>query len=205
MTAPIYLYLRPFTVDGVIEVDNPEKNSLWRNLMPTSSNATRPYVNLEELILQALAARGTLLAIGRTTNIVGAGKIIAGEDKWRDYFDMLSARAACIISVPSLHPSTLWELEQLAQRALFSRVLMIFTGLHFAGKDVRYLLPNLAPKLKQAGWDLPADLTATSLVTFAQKGDVSCHHADSRHRKRHLAGMIDKVLERPVTSSHGKP
>ncbi|WP_146204304.1 hypothetical protein [Massilia glaciei] len=158
-------------------------------------------MDLEELLLQAIAGDAALAAIGRISDIVGAGKkIIAGDDEWRDYFDMLSERAACIISVPSLHPSTLWELDQLAKRSLFSKVLMIFTGLHASGKDPRYAIGNLAPELKRSDWDLPTDLTTTSLVSFAPKGVVSFHHADSGFNKRHISRMIATVLAQQITS-----
>ncbi len=190
---PVYLFLRPFDIDGKILVPNPEHASFWRKLMPTSSNGTLPYINIEELILQTLDGRGLLIGIGKKTEVIGGGKMLAREDDWRRYFETLAREATCIFSIPSSHPSTLWELEWLAAQSLYARVLMMFTEAHVGGTDERFRLAHLAPRLKRIGWQLPDDLSESSLVTFDKNGSWR-HHRNPGHKSRRLSNCIDEVV-----------
>lgn len=197
MMKPFYLYLRPFDIDGHILVPNPERGNFWRNLMPTSYNGTEAYVNIEELILQAVGEHMPLIGIGKKTNVIGAGKVIARDDDWRRNFEALALEARCIFSIPSLHPSTLWELEWLAEHGLCARVMMILTSAHFNGPDKRFLLPDLVPHLNQIGWHLPDELTNSSLLTFDEHGSGIRHYPNSGHKLRHLLSCLKELTNVP--------
>jgi hypothetical protein len=197
MSLPIVLYLRPFTSDGKVMVDNPEKNSIFRNMMPTSANGTESRVTIEELILQCAEGLGTLIAIGRTAEIIGAGKVIAGDDEWEDYFKALSLKARCIFSVPSIHPSTLWELEWLAAEKLASRVVMVMTELHFNEQDAQHFdVRTVVARLAPAGWAFPPDLAPGSLLTFQGSGAARVHVPKSKYKKKALRAMMQEVMAR---------
>lgn len=194
MRDSIFLYLRPFDIDGQIQVPNPEKSLFWRNLIPTSANGIPSRVNIEELILQTLDKRGTLIGIGRKTSVIGSGKVIAADSEWRRYFEVLATKATCIISIPSLHSSTLWELEWLIDNALCSRVMMIFTKEHFIGRDERFFLKHLSPCLKKIGWHLPEKFTESSLFTFDTQGQIAFHVPDSGHKSRNIGRCVDFII-----------
>lgn len=197
MSLPLLLYLRPFTSDGKVTVANPEKSSIWRNLMPTSSNGTASSVALEELVLQSSANLGLLVAIGRTVEIVGAGKIIATESDWKDYFMALCLKAPCIVSVPSMHPSTLWEIDWIASHGFHDKVIFVFTELHFSGRDVDHFDSRLVRQhLSSKGWSIPDDLTSSSLLSFGSGGSKSMAIRESRHKLKHLRSQIQLVLAR---------
>ena len=197
MTLPLLLYLRPFTSDGKVTVANPEKSSIWRNLMPTSSSGTEANITLEELILQSSAGIGLLIAIGKTVEIVGAGKVIAGDSEWQEYFMALSLKAGCILSVPSMHPSTTWEIEWLARNKLFHRVVFVFTDLHFSGNDIANFDKDVIGRhLRTSGWAIPNDLTSSTLLSFTPEGSVESVVHDSRHKKGHVRAQIQQVIAR---------
>lgn len=167
--------------------------------MPTSAFGTDSKVTLEELILQSVSRQVSLVAIGRKTEIIGAGKVIAGDDEWRDYFEALAIKASCILSVPSLHASTLWELDWLASRHLFARVVIILTGLHFGVEQDQYKLSDLTTRLRVAGWRLPINLTPSSLISFQSSGAVAQHTPNSKHKVRPLRALIQRVAAVDLT------
>lgn len=194
MTHSIVLYLRPFATDGKVMVDSPEKSSLWRNLLPTSSIGTEARITLEELLLQSTSDLGLLVAIGKTVEIIGAGKIIASEEEWKDYFRSLSKKAACIVSVPSTHPSTLWELEWLGNERLFDRVVMVFTELHTSVDHHRYSMHELGAQLRSRGWRLPDSTTSSTLVRFGPNGHPSEIIDKSKHKIRHVRSIVQGAM-----------
>lgn len=199
MSLPLILYLRPFTSDGKVMVSNPEKSSIWRNVMPTSSNGTLSQVTLEELVLQSVADLGLLIAIGKTVEIVGAGKVVAGESEWKEYFVALSMKAPCIVSVPSMHPSTLWEIDWLADHGFYDKMVFVFTDLHFSEKDVAHFdNRTVRQHLSSKGWAIPNALTSSTLLSFSSGGATNAAINESKHKKRHVRAQIQRVVEQSV-------
>lgn len=193
MEKDIFLYLRPFTSDGVVRVNNPER-SFIRNLIPTAQFGTESTITVEELMLQAVRKNGSLVAIGQTVEMVGAGKIIANDLEWEAIFKSVSRRAKCILSVPSQHKSTLWELDWIAGQSLFSRVMMIFTELHFGEENSHYSFDSLSQRLRQIGWRLPSDTQPSSIVTFNATGEVRTFYRNTRYRIGSVKrGVIDII------------
>lgn len=144
-------------------------------MLITYQASTPHNVNLEELLLRVVERHGLLIAIGRQTGLVGGGKVIASENDWKDYFSTLAVKAACIFSVPSLNESTLWELQWLADKGLFERVLMIFTELHFDQSYISFRIEPLSNRLREMGWLLPTIPDQGALISFDKKGRISKH------------------------------
>lgn len=197
MTGPLILYLRPFTSDGKVRVANPEKLYIWRNLMPTSSNGTQSTVALEEVILQSCIGHGLLIAFGKTVEVIGAGKVIARDDEWQELFIALTRKASCILSVPSMHPSTVWELDWIARHGLQERVIFVFTELHFSIVNTGHFESRVVREYLQGnGWKIPEGLTSSTLLSFQSSGSSPWVTHDSRHKKKHLQEHIRHVVAR---------
>lgn len=195
MAKPYILYLRPFLSDGAVLVPNPDKAALMYNLMPTSSHGTVSEIGVEELLLKSSNGRGFLIGIGRVSEIVGAGKVIASDAEWENSFMTLAHKAECIISVPSLHPSTKWELKWLAEQAYFSRVLMILTDIHFSGRKVMHCdIRQVRAGLASVGWSIPENVTAGTLINFNEDGFALTVAADTKYKVKALRKMLDSTI-----------
>lgn len=154
-------------------------------------------MTFEELLLMSSVGLGSLVAIGRTVEAIGAGKVIAKEDNWKLYFKGLSRKAKCILSVPSTHPSTLWELDWLANERLFSRVTMLFTELHFSDRGIQHFgIQRLSSKLASSGWMLPSNLSESALVTFDSSGAVNGFVRQSNHKVKSVRLLLKEVMSR---------
>ena len=176
-------------------VDNPDRWALSRNLMPTSSTGTESHIALEDLILQSTSDLCSVIAIGRTVESIGAGKVIASDDEWTTYFEPLSRKASCIISVPSNHESTAWELDWLAQQKLFTRIVMMFTNLHFSSTDALYFdVRFVRSHLFSKGWSLPTELAKGSLTTFDTTGKSRSSVDNPKYKKRVIRSVIQSIL-----------
>lgn len=193
---PIIMYLRPFASDGIISVPNPDKSSLMRNLMPTSGIGTENRIGLEELLLRCSDGRGLLIGIGKTSKVIGSGKLLADQGNWKDYFTLLARRTVCIVSIPSMHPSTLWELEWLARMSLFQFTMMIITEQHFCGGDVRtFDIRAIREKLSASGWQIPLDVMPGSLLSFSGNGNISAYVRDSKYKIRIIRDFLSAIMD----------
>ena len=167
---PIAVYLRPFSSDGKVRVSPP--NVLSRLLMPVMNWFADADSDLEDVLLQALEPQFQFIAIGDRASGVGAGKVTPYHVGWQEVFLRLLPVANCIISVPSIDQSTLWELKQISDQRMHAKVLMLLTDLHFRpDTHPRMNLDQIRPDLYTAGWKLPPVLQASSLVRFRTNGE----------------------------------
>ena len=123
--APVfYLFLRPFTSTGDVKI-------VLRSGMikRASTNITNynysgfGYTTLyrrdvrwgdfETVLAQELARFGPLVALGRPGEQVGTGRILSTEDSWQDDFTVLAAASKNVFVLPSTHPGTGYEIDQL--------------------------------------------------------------------------------------------
>jgi len=191
---PLCLYLRPFTIDGKILVDNPGRRSplywLW---YPNQANSSL-FVDLEELILITVEKWAEFDAIGYSSDeALGAGKICSSDENWRSYFIALANKAVCIFSVPSLNNSTIWELEWLANNKLYSKVVMLFTKLHLDAKDENYNYLAIKQRLFACGWQLPDMVEHGSIITFDSSGRFSAHLTKTNFKMEYLSQAVNQI------------
>ncbi len=113
--APAYsLYLRPFASTDVISgvVVSPLGFMLER-------------VELEGQLERAVRPIGPLLALGAPLEQVGAGRLMVGDDEWREAIRLLMQNARLIIMLPSSRAGTLEEIDMILSSGLITRTVMI--------------------------------------------------------------------------------
>ncbi len=194
----LYLYLRPFISDGKIFVNNPRKHRLLGSFLPAYAFSTPDNINLEELLLRAIEKRGLLLAIGKKTGLIGGGRVVASDDDWKNHFIKLAEKATCIISVPSLNISTLWELQWLKDNQMQKKVVMLFTEKHFDANEMFYNFELLRGNLVRMGWRIPFSTQSGSLISFDAVGECAMHVKKSGFKKRAIAKIVDSVVKSQV-------
>ncbi len=116
---PFTLYLRPFRTSGRLPVlcQLPKTTDRW--LMGKTWD-------LEFALTIAVDDVAPLVAIGHQSASLGAAKVTASDETWRETMLDLARRAQHIVMVPLDRPSTLWEAEQvLAEPALKAKTLFL--------------------------------------------------------------------------------
>jgi hypothetical protein len=105
------LYLRPFAVTGVLEVDVSDR---WDEK-----------VELESVLAEALWPLGPVVALGQPGEHLGAGRIAVDEEEWRQAVEKLMRQAQRILLIPSNRPGTLWEIQRILDLELLSRTIFV--------------------------------------------------------------------------------
>jgi hypothetical protein len=120
-TAPFNLYLRPFESTGRLFVRNVE------HIVGSGFDASTPsVVEIETLIGDILAEWDIeLAALGEPGEHVGAGRVRAKEDQWRDFVAILIKAANITYVLPSADEGTFWEISVLKQLGLIERCIFI--------------------------------------------------------------------------------
>jgi hypothetical protein len=107
------VFLRPFYLTGRIEVEE-------SSAIDESQKWTYEF---ESTIAEGLAQLMPIVALGRPGEAIGAGRILADESTWRTAAAKLMLRASLIICIPSAHPGTAWELEQIVQSGYLAKTV----------------------------------------------------------------------------------
>jgi hypothetical protein len=106
-----FLYLRPFAVTGEIIA------------VPTD-DLSRP-IDLEIRMIDALAAWGPLIALGRPGEARGAGRKEVTEAEWQDAIDYALGAAAAIFILPGYQAGVVWEIECVMQLSLLHKTVFL--------------------------------------------------------------------------------
>lgn len=117
-----FLYLRPFSFDDSLPVNNP-----LHNLAPVLKDHYRqmPIVELESLLSEIVWQTSTFLKIGGNRTASGACEITACDDEWRELFLYTAEKARLILVVPSATPSCSWEIETISLKGWLQKTLLI--------------------------------------------------------------------------------
>jgi hypothetical protein len=116
----LFLYLRSFKMG---------RSTLLRRLVPYAYG-DQPLLHaifgaeafhFEEDISNAIVPHGLLIAIGDRKDSYGAGKIIVGDEKWKDHFHWLATHSWTIFMQPDLTQSVRWEVGQLVGNMSYLR------------------------------------------------------------------------------------
>ena len=121
----LFLYLRSFRMG---------RSTMMHRLIPYAapdrslSQATfgGTGFNLEENISNAIVPHGLLIAIGDRNDSYGAGKIVVGDEEWKDRFHWLATHSWMIFVQPDLTPSVRWEIDQLVGNVSYLRKTVWF-------------------------------------------------------------------------------
>lgn len=123
-SAPFWLYLRPFTLDGSMPEGRPYQGLL--EIFSLDSGVR----DFEELLRQAIQGNGRacLVALGRQDGYQGAGRATVPDTEWRKSFEALSAHARRIVVIPA-GGSVSWEVESLMSQGLLEKVVFLMPAL----------------------------------------------------------------------------
>jgi hypothetical protein len=116
------LFLRPFYVTGKLKVDV---------LIPIYSGQPAPTTyqtltfHLEETINAAFKKVMPIVALGKPGEVHGVGRILVDESTWKPAASDLMRRASLIICIPSSHPGTVWELDEIVKNSYLSKVVFL--------------------------------------------------------------------------------
>ncbi len=113
------LYLRSFKDDSVFRV--PHAAPRWLR-------AAQPSLQLEELLVQILSSHGTVLAIGRPSEVLpplGAARVYLPDASWKGQVRSLLERSKIVIMLLSGSSGFLREFRTAYQMHLLQRVILI--------------------------------------------------------------------------------
>lgn len=124
------------------------------------------HYDVEENLSDTLSDRLPLLAIGDKLRSFGAAKLRSSDANWRNLVDELMERAALIVMLPGMSPSTLWEIERLSSNAQHKEKTVfvmprktIWTGA-WSNKSQARRWQALALKVRAYGVEFPAHMRA---------------------------------------------
>jgi hypothetical protein len=98
------VFLRPFYITGKIKVKYGKSTH-----------------ELEDILVEALSI--PVFGLGKPGEVYGAGRILISEDSWKIAVSELMSDATMIICIPSHHPGTLWELDELLHDQYFTKTI----------------------------------------------------------------------------------
>ena len=190
------LFLRPFAIDNKIVI--PTRRPMYQYLLPGLTFLDSNEASIEELLLRATPSNVDIIGIGNRIELMGPAKLLPSNSNWRDVFLAHLQSVKAVVSIPSLHPSTLWELEQIASSGRRSRTLMIFTAIHFDNAaDPQFHLPAIRTGLAKAGWQIPDNVSAWSIALFDNAGSstriFSSPHFDAQTLRTALKLVMPQV------------
>lgn len=149
-----YIYLRPFAITGQLHGEDPNAmETAVGNRHPVGEYSTEgeqlgvqiPLIKLkvplaeqwsaselnpewEAIFEKGFRSRGSLVALGRPGESLGAGRIRTGEDNWQETLVQLSRKASGFLVVPSSNPGTLWEICLLRDAVAFKGCYFLVPG-----------------------------------------------------------------------------
>jgi hypothetical protein len=120
------LFLRPFYVTGKLKKEI---------LVPTYSGGTgsqpgnvtfqTQIYHLAETIIKAFKKVMPIVALGKPGEVQGIGRILADENAWKVAASELLRDASLIICIPSGHPGTIWELNEILRNHYLIKVVLL--------------------------------------------------------------------------------
>jgi hypothetical protein len=162
---PTYsLYLRTFELTAGLGVPF-EEHRLLRGVDGQKDR------DLETLLAEALEPMAPLIALGRTGEHIGAGRIEVVEQGWQYLVELLMRGAGCIIVIPSHRHGTLWEVATLLRRQLMRSALFLMPS---STEKTKYAVAgswrNAVEDLRELAVILPSYTSSGAVFRMAQNG-----------------------------------
>jgi hypothetical protein len=118
------LFLRPFYVTGKLHL---------QVMVPTTVNpanySTQTYTvldyKLEETIISGFKKLMPIVALGKPGEVQGVGRILMSENTWKDAASELLRHSSLILCIPSSHPGTVWELDEIIRNGYLSKAVFL--------------------------------------------------------------------------------
>ena len=138
------VFLRPFYLTG--------KMMQWR--FQFYSKDWGKFDDLEQAIVSTLDESMPTVALGKPGETSGFGRISMDESSWESAAAELMLRASLIICIPSAHPGTAWELEEIMQKGYLVKTVFVMPP---SGGFLRCFENSFRRSLKE-DWNLAAEL-----------------------------------------------
>lgn len=156
------LLLRPFSADGRLFANNPNKIDLI--LLP-GSHYEQKSIALERLLAQAMKPNIQLRVIGGSPT--GPGAIVTSDDSWRDKFHSLAKEAVGIIVIPLPGREILWELDELRKERYLGKTLLLIPPASQAESADSI---TFRESLRQIGFNIPDPGDKTMILAMDGSG-----------------------------------
>jgi hypothetical protein len=141
---PFALYLRPFDTT----------NKLMTQQVQTAHGPSM-HIDFETLLERALESYFFLCGLGKSGEMIGAGRIETENDKWYNNFQLLADNASLIVMIPSNHESTFQEMKYLAKNKLLKKCIFLMPETIDVKLDYEFEWMDTKHEALKLGWDLP--------------------------------------------------
>lgn len=160
---PIFLFLRPFELEGQLELPNPHRRFTAPVFMSYFSQPE--HVDFEVLIREALSPAGLMLGIGERIQVLqGSSKLDTAGRSWESDFSLMANAASGIICIPWDSPSSKWEVAELMRTGLIAKTVFLMPPQNTATQTVdAEAWERVRVQLLESGIPVPA---------YARKGVV---------------------------------
>jgi hypothetical protein len=193
------LYLRSFSTTVQMPAED-RSVILQSGLDPRFSDSK--YVDLEAVFAEVLEHDAPLVALGKTEEQIGAGRIKTDDDRWKNDMEVLANNALLLFVLPSPGRSLQWEIEWVGNHNHLPKSLFVmppkenwlFSLLH-TSKSVPWedIWQTLCAKLNAKGIKLPPYEKQGMIFFLGADGAVST--------KATLGGSLDsKWVARKVNA-----
>jgi hypothetical protein len=180
---PIFLYLRPFNVDGKLRIPNPKK-------LPLSIDVGEfPEIDFELYLTELTEKIAPLIALGKENELIGTGKIATTDENWKKVFYRLASTASLVFVVPSLHAGTKFEIEWLIENKKLSKTLF------FCMPSSNWI--EIKNGLAIIGLHFPEKINKPTFFLFDETGGIG--------HKWSMKQVNRAVLSNLITSVHSSP
>lgn len=113
------LYLRPFSVDGELELDQSHLNIFNYELYDRPGSDT-----IERILSDAIKETYPLVGLGDNQSLLGAG-LAKTHDDWKATIHAAIKSAKLIFTIPSASDGTLWEIKEIIATEALDKTIMI--------------------------------------------------------------------------------
>jgi hypothetical protein len=182
---PFALYLRPFDTT----------NKLMTQQVQTA-NGPSMHIDFETLLERALESYFFLCGLGKSGEMIGAGRIETEDDKWYYNYQLLADNASLIVMIPSNHKSTYQEMKYIAKNKLLNKCIFLMPETVDVNLDYDFEWMDTQLEAIKLGWDLP-DYNSSGGI-FNLNNDGTCDYIQnlSMSTKLFRVQRLRKIIER---------
>jgi hypothetical protein len=194
--AKFAVFLRPFYTTKRIKITVQTGTSAY----PGGPPANTTY-HLEETLVDALSM--PVLALGKPGEVYGVGRILESEDSWKSAASELMHQASLIICMPSDHPGSRWELDEILRNQYLEKTVFLMprdpSGLWRKWQAMRDDWNAVVAHMESRGFRIPP--YEREGLLFAIRPTIGCFIEDlSLTSSKELGSAIGR-LSSPIPSS----
>jgi hypothetical protein len=182
---PFALYLRPFDTT----------NKLMTQQVQTAHGPSM-HIDFETLLERALELYFFLCGLGKSGEMIGAGRIETEDDKWYKSFQLLAEKASLIVMIPSNHESTFQEMKHIAKNKLLYKCIFLMPETVDVNLDYDFVWMDTQLEALKLGWDLPDYNSCGGIFNLNNDGTCDIIENLSMSSKLFRVQRLRKIIER---------